>query len=1336
MQQDGTDTAIATDGVVANDRFENTLAVNKPAVNKKVPANTSRFTFDLMGSSEELRVLEFLGKESISNPFEFKVILATKNDLLTAAQFMGKSGLLTFVAHEHNELLHGDIARFRQHGQQGDFLLYQVTLVPHFWFLKHRHNHRIFQEQSVPQIIKTIFHEAGISPDHFELRLSREYSPQEYCVQYAESEFDFISRLMEEHGLHYHFEHHLDKHIMVIADHNGAFPSIQNEQPIQYHPLDSLNADKDVIKQFHKNFQVYHGSVHFRDYSFKKPMDRLDDHQSAEFDTALEDYQFPGDYHSKTAVLKSSGGQKTQLKLQQHQALREESELQSNCQRLRAGIRYDMFDNPNGKNNQQYLLTEVQHQAKQPQSLDEYAAGNTGSYSNEAKCIPAKTPYKAPIKHKKPTLTGYQSSTVTGPEGEEIYTNEHAQSKAQFPWDREAQQNEKSSCWIRSIQIWAGRNWGSMILPRMGQEAKTGFIHSDPDRPVITGRVYNERHQTPYALAKHKTRSTFKSHSTLGGRGYNEIRFEDRKNQEQVYFHAEKNLDIRVKNNCRERINHDRHLIVDNNRYEHIKDNSYHTIDNNQNEQIGQVHSISIGQNQHYKAGQAALTEVAQNIHLKAGQKIILEAGVELTIKAGGGFIKIDPSGITAQGASINLNSGTGASSATQASPTQAAIAVAADKDKPGQRFKPIPPQAIKAPEKIGFKGEISRLLQAGNDKKQALCIPCILKSLAKHDVVANVLPNIINTRQKHPLDPLPLEPLPEKELIDIPIGLTYTDKEATPAIEVSYRMVFNNSLIRKGVLDEKGQALERGVPTSGGEIMFAYEETTEQLQDEVNKLYNELEASVKNVAEQTRDAYLINFEKEKLKENKLDPKALKLREELRAVIQEQVDELTAQSKEYDSQSWIERRWKDTKSAGVGLGHGVTDYIPDLGEFGDLMDSMDIDMLDMADIIFNGNQKALKEIEDKLKNSNRLAGGFEQAKESMETLILLLSDEKTREILISLPQKFLEVTPNDQLVEIGVSQATQTGLDAAAVGGSTFVAGVLTAGPGGVAGAAISLTATSARKAGKILEAMMGILKKISTGLKKLKNKNNNKGHPFEQTAKDLKTPLPDVTKKGNSGQGDTSKDDKKKFKCNWKNCKGDHARKINYANNGSTSRGKYTGVWYTPWHSGAGIKSEKITIAHYEAETGKAKSLEEAKSLFGSEQYVTNNHHLIPIAAIEKFSKLSHNAKLIGFDINDGKYGIRLPYFITDIFRHDLQSHKTNHPNYSKKVEKQLRKLEKQCEFLCTNNKQNQLIAHLSGFSDRLKGHLERWDQSWLLRKTALDDRKKSYQQAGTLPP
>ncbi len=801
MQQDGTATASSlTSAQDASNSSTSAVSYSR------IPANTTRFTFDLIGSSEELRVLEFTGKESISKPFEYKLTLATKNDLLTPEQFMGQSGLLTFVAQEQNELLHGDIAQFEQSGEQGDFLLFQLTLVPRFWFMKKRHNHRIFQELSVPQIIETVFNDAGINPDDYELRLASDYSPREYCVQYGESEFDFVSRLMEEHGLHYHFEHHLDKHIIVIADHTAAFPFIQTDNAVQYHPIDSLNADREVIHRFHKRFQVRPGSTHFREYSFKTPLDRLNNQQQAEHDTALEDYHFPGDYDPKKSALKFSGIKKTELKLQQHQTPREESELSSNCQRLRAGLRFELYDNPNGSYNQQYLLTYIEHTGTQPQSLDEYGAGNASSYQNDAKCIPAITPYKAPIKHKKPILVGYQSSVVTGPSGEEIYTNEHAQSKVQFPWDREAQQDENSSCWLRSSQIWAGKNWGSLILPRMGQEAKVGFIHGDPDRPMITGRVYNERQKPPYGLPKNKTRSTYKTNSTLGGKGYNEIRIEDRKTQEQVYFHAEKDLDIRAKNDRRDIVNHDRHLIVDNSRYELIKDNSHHSIDKNQNEKTGQDHSVNIAQTQHCKAGQAVLTEVSHNIHFKAGQKIILEAGVELTIKAGGGFIKIDPSGITAQGATINLNSGTGASSADNATPTQPSVAVEADKDKPGQKFKPIPAQAINEVEKIGFKGDVSRLLQAGSDNKQGVCIPCMLKEQAKQQVTAKVLPNIINSISQNELNPLPLESINKESNEKTKwLELLLLDDEDNVISFQPYQITFARGDIKKGKLDKNG---------------------------------------------------------------------------------------------------------------------------------------------------------------------------------------------------------------------------------------------------------------------------------------------------------------------------------------------------------------------------------------------------------------------------------------------------------------------------------------------------------------------------------------------------
>ncbi|MCF6323060.1 MAG: DUF4150 domain-containing protein [Gammaproteobacteria bacterium] len=208
-----------------------------------------------------------------------------------------------------------------------------------------------------------------------------------------------------------------------------------------------------------------------------------------------------------------------------------------------------------------------------------------------------------------------------------------------------------------------------------------------------------------------------------------------------------------------------------------------------------------------------------------------------------------------------------------------------------------------------------------------------------------------------------------------------------------------------------------------------------------------------------------------------------------------------------------------------------------------------------------------------------------------------------------------------------------------------------------------------------------------------------------------------------------------KKYECDWKNCKGQHDDEIEYENDGCTVRSEYTGFWKEPWLSGTSKKSGKITLAHYKSEN-KTKHQKAAKELFGKKQYATENHHLIPIATMKKYKKLTHNAKLMGFDINDGKYGICLPYFITDIFKHDLQSHKTSHPSYSKKVGGQLRLIEKESLKYCANNNQHQLINALERYVKKLKVRIESWDKAWLLRKSAINDRVKSYNQAGVPHP
>ncbi len=336
--------------------------------------------------------------------------------------------------------------------------------------------------------------------------------------------------------------------------------------------------------------------------------------------------------------------------------------------------------------------------------------------------MPADTLFRPkPIKRTS-LIHGQQNAFITGPEGEEIYVNEYGQVKVQFLWDREGQYNEKTTCWLRVNNELAGNQWGQIMTPRIGQHVFIEFEHGNPDRPLISGRSYNGDSLPPYTLPANKTRSTMKTNSSPGGDGYNEIRYEDKKSQEQIYFHSEKDQDIRCKNDRREHIENTRSLIVDNEQHEHIKVNQHQKINNNYQHKVGSKLSQDIGNRLHIKAGSNFLQSAGNEIHIKSASSTILDAGSEITFKASGGFIKIDPSGVTINGIKVNLNSGGSPGSASESSPNNPFQAVEADKDKPGQSFKPITPEAAyKLSQFLFSKG-------AGNERQideKAGCKPC-----------------------------------------------------------------------------------------------------------------------------------------------------------------------------------------------------------------------------------------------------------------------------------------------------------------------------------------------------------------------------------------------------------------------------------------------------------------------------------------------------------------------------------------------------------------------------------------------------------------------------------
>jgi type VI secretion system secreted protein VgrG len=315
--------------------------------------------------------------------------------------------------------------------------------------------------------------------------------------------------------------------------------------------------------------------------------------------------------------------------------------------------------------------------------------GATVSYSNHFTAIPQKVAFRPPRVTPKPTVQGPQTAIVVGKQGEDIWCDKYGRVKVQFHWDREGKRDENSSCWVRASQPWGGKGWGGMWIPRIGQEVIVEFLEGDPDRPIITGRVYNAEQMPPYDLPQHSTRSTMKSRSSKGGgtRNFNELRFEDKTGAEQVFLHGEKDFDFRAKHDSREWVGNDRSLVIKGSQKESVEGNKHAKVTGDQAEQIGGKMSLSVSGDCHQKIGSLYVVQSGQEIHLTSGAKVVIDAGAELTIKAAGGFIEIGPAGITIQGAMVNINSGGSAGGGSGCSPGSPAQPDVADDGTQGGKM-------------------------------------------------------------------------------------------------------------------------------------------------------------------------------------------------------------------------------------------------------------------------------------------------------------------------------------------------------------------------------------------------------------------------------------------------------------------------------------------------------------------------------------------------------------------------------------------------------------------------------------------------------------------------
>ncbi|HEX4320602.1 MAG TPA: type VI secretion system tip protein TssI/VgrG [Acidobacteriaceae bacterium] len=674
---------------------------------------------------DALLLASFRGQEAVSRLFSFHLDLLTEQGPIDFTSIIGKNVTISVTQSDDTpRYFNGMVSRFAMSGADKTFMHYQMEVVPWTWMLTRYADCKIFHNKAVGDIIQQVFSDRSFTD--FKVSLSGSYTPMEYCVQYRETDFNFISRLMEQNGIFYFFEHEQGKHTMVIADSASIHQSCPGFDSAGFNlSTAGLDAD-DVVNSWNMEQELRSGMYTLTDYNFETPSANLVASESTVFDvggnSGFEIFDYPGDYTTR-----GDGTAAAKLRMQEEEASHLVAHGSGVCRAFTTGYKFSLEDHPVDKMNDTYVLTEIQHVATVEGNYTS-GDGDAGSYSNHFTCIPATVPYRPARLTPKPFVQGPQTALVvdqnpdsSGSAGsEEIWVDKYGRVVVQFPWDRKG----GCSCWVRVSQEWAGEGWGCITIPRVGQEVIVSFLEGDPDRPIITGRVYNAAQTVPYALPANQTRSTFMTRSSKGGSTstYNELRFEDKTGAEQVFIRGQFDMDTQVLNDSRQNVGNnlsltvvkdqmesvggDRHeqitgkniLKIGGERQENVTGNETIKIGGDRNESVSgkevikiggdansdiggnfnqkaaQNISIQAGMNLYEKSGMNFAHQAGEAIHLKAGMTVVIEAGVELTLKAGSNFIDIGPSGISIVGSPlVMINSGGAAGSGCGSSPTDPA---------------------------------------------------------------------------------------------------------------------------------------------------------------------------------------------------------------------------------------------------------------------------------------------------------------------------------------------------------------------------------------------------------------------------------------------------------------------------------------------------------------------------------------------------------------------------------------------------------------------------------------------------------------------------------------
>ena len=568
------------------------------------------------------------GTESLSQLFRFQLnLLGPADKPADFSKILGQPIHVELETFGKKRYFSGIASRMSQGRRDPDYISYDLEVVPQFWLLNHKVQSRIFQHVNVPDILKQVLQGLKVTWE-----IQGTFHPRDYCVQYRESDFAFASRLMEEEGIFYFFTHEANGHTMVVANTPSSNPDVPIANKVIYEDLRGGTRDQARITEWIREQEVRTGKVTLWDHCFELPHKHLEAEKKLLDSVAigkitqkvqlggvtdkLERYDFPGAYAQRFDGVDRGGGDKpadlqkifednsrtVAIRAQQEQAEAVRTFGAGTAHQLTAGHKFTVEKHFDADGD--YVLLEVTHDARVAANYRS-GEGEVVEYSNRFSCLPRAIPYRPQRLTPRPTVHGSQTAVVVGPAGDEIFCDKYGRVKVQFHWDRQGKNDADSSCWIRVATIWAGKGYGIINVPRIGQEVIVDFLEGDPDQPIVVGSVYNADQMPAFGLPAKNMVMGFKSNSTPGGGGYNEMTMDDTKGTEKITIHGQFDMNTTVE--------HDQTTTVHNNRTDVIDVDDSETVSGNQKQHVVKDQTVNIDANRTETVGKNETITVSGN---------------------------------------------------------------------------------------------------------------------------------------------------------------------------------------------------------------------------------------------------------------------------------------------------------------------------------------------------------------------------------------------------------------------------------------------------------------------------------------------------------------------------------------------------------------------------------------------------------------------------------------------------------------------------------------------------------------------------------------------------